>query len=250
MEQDILTSRTSGSIYYGIYTHECDWASKWELKFSFDKCQLLQIGNNNSNISYNLESHKISSRESVVNLGVTIHSSLKSSLHCSLVAKKANIRAKLILKSFLSRNSINYIRAFKWYIRPVLVYACVIWNPNLLQDINLLENVQIHFTRNVCNLNNIPILSCDERLALFGLERLELRRLKFDLTELFKIANGFTTCRRYDCLQFAQTNSMHNTRGHRYKLNIIRTCKNSFKYYFINRIAHIWNCLPDNYFNT
>ena len=32
---------------------------------------------------------------------------------------------------------------------------------------------------------------------------------------------------------------MHNTRGHRYKLNIILTFKNSFKYYFINRIAHI-----------
>ena len=37
----------------------------------------------------------------------------------------------------------------------------------------------------------------------------------------------------YVCLQFAQTNSMYNTRGHRFKLNIIRICKNSFKYYFI-----------------
>ena len=85
----------------------CDWVSKWELKFSSDKCQLLQIGYNNLNISYNLGSHKISSCESVVNLGVTIQSSFKSSLHCSLVANKANIHAKLILKSFLSRNSIN-----------------------------------------------------------------------------------------------------------------------------------------------
>ena len=49
-------------------------------------------------------------------------------------------------------------------------------------------------------------------------------------------------CRIYDCLQFVQTNSMHNTRGHRYKLYIIRTYKNSFIYYFTNRIAHIWNC--------
>ena len=109
---------------------------------------------------------------------------------------------------------------------PVLEYACVVWNRNLLQDINLIENAQKCFTRNVCNLCNIPILSNDERLALFGLERLELRRLKFDQTELFEIANGFTTCRIYDCLQCAQINSMHNTRGHRYKLNIIRTCKN------------------------
>ena len=129
-----------------------------------------------------------------------IQSSLKSSLHCSLVAKKAYIRAKIILNSFLSRNSINYIRAFKCYVCPVLEYACIVWNPNLLQDINLIENVQRLFTRNVCNLCNIPILSYDECLALFGLERLDLRRLKFDLTELFKIVNGFITCRIYDCL--------------------------------------------------
>ena len=43
---------------------------------------------------------------------------------------------------------------------------------------------------------------------------------------------------------------MHNSRGHRYKQNSIRTCKNFFKYYFMNRIAHVWNYLPDNYFNT
>ena len=66
-------------------------------------------------------------------------------------------------------------------------------------------------------------MSYDVRLALFGLERLELRRLKFDLTELFKIVNGFA-CRLYDCLQFFQNNSMHNTRRHPYKLNIIRIC--------------------------
>ena len=103
-----------------------DWASKWELKFLFDKCQLLQIGYNNSNISFNLGSHKISSSESVVDLGVTIQSSLKSSLHCSLAAKKANIRVILILKSFLSRNSIKYIHAFKCYARHDLEYACVV----------------------------------------------------------------------------------------------------------------------------
>ena len=102
------------------------WASKWELKFSFDKCQLLQIEYNNSNISYKLGSHKISSCESAVDLGVTIQSSLKSSLYCSLVAKKAYIRAKLILKSFLSRNYIYYIRTFKCYVHRVLEYACVV----------------------------------------------------------------------------------------------------------------------------
>ena len=37
--------------------------------------------------------------------------------------------------------------------------------------------------------------------------------------------------------------------GHHYKLNIICNCKNFFKFYFINHIVHIWNCLLDNSFN-
>jgi hypothetical protein len=132
----------------------------------------------------------------------------------------------------------------------VLEYACVVWNPCLMQDINLIENVQRRFTRNVCILCNIPVLSYDERLTLFGLERLELRRLKIDLIEMFKIVNGYTDCSIYDILQFSQQNATHYTRGHRYKLNVNRTCKNTFKFYFVNRIVSAWNSLPDDYFNT
>jgi hypothetical protein len=227
-----------------------EWAQKWELKFSFEKCQLLQIGYKNVNISYNLGTHTINSSESIVDLGVTVQPSLKPSFHCLKIATKANIRAKLILKCFLSRNSVNFIRAFKCYVRPVLEYACVVWNPSLIQDINLIENVQRSFTRKVCILCNIPVISYDERLTLFGLERLELRRLKFELIELFKIVHGYTTCCIYDVLQFGHHNATHITRGHRYKLTVMRTCKNTFKYYFLNRITNVWNSLPNDYFNT
>ena len=63
-------------------------------------------------------------------------------------------------------------------------YAHIVWNPNLLQEMNLIENVQGRFTRNVCILCNISMLSYDEHVSLFGLERSELRRLKFDLSYL------------------------------------------------------------------
>ena len=70
----VIWHKSDKSVLQLCLNRLCDWASNWELKFSFDKCQLLQIGYNNSNISYNLGSHKISSCESVVNLDVTIQS--------------------------------------------------------------------------------------------------------------------------------------------------------------------------------
>jgi hypothetical protein len=78
------------------------------------------------------------------------------------------------------------------------MYASVVWNPSLLKDINLIENVQRRFTRKVCVLCNLPVISYDERLSMFNLDRLEVRRLRTDLVELFKIVNGYTSCHIYN----------------------------------------------------
>ena len=244
-------------VYFAIHDHtdrdtlqQCldriyDWSLKWELKFSYDKCQFLQLGYFDPSLSYHLGSYVVKPSESVSDLGVTMHTSLKPSLHCSIIAKKANNRAKLILKCFLSKNSSNFIRAFKCYVRPLLEYASIVWNPFLLQDINLIENVQRSFTRKVCILCNITVLSYNERLALFDLDRLELRRLHFDLLHMFKIVHGFTVCGFFSDLHFAHSDNVYNTRGHRFKLHVNRTNKNIFKYCFINRVLPIWNSLPD-----
>jgi ribonuclease P/MRP protein subunit RPP40 len=227
-----------------------DWAQKWDLLFSYDKCMFLQIGYSDHSIVYKLGNRIINLCDSVSDLGVTVHSSLKFSSHCASIAAKANIRAKLILKCFLSRSSCNLIRAFKVYVRPLLEYASVVWNPWLLKDINLIENVQRRFTRNVCIKCHLPVVSYDERLTFFNLDRLELRRLKIDLVEMFKIVHGYTKCNVSNCFSFSCNNVCSGTRGHRFKLNIIRCNKNLFKYYFTNRIVHAWNSLPDRCLNT
>ena len=93
---------------------------------------------------------------------------------------------------------------------------------------------------------NLPYVSYEERLLLFGLERLELRRLHYDLIELFKIVYHFTDCSIYNVLSF----NHNNTRGHRFKLATVRCKKNVYKHFFINRITNIWNSIPDLCFNT
>ena len=226
-----------------------EWALRWELKFSFNKCQYMQIGYSDPTIFYSLGNHKIMPTNTVCDLGVNFHSNLKPSQHCAVIAARANTRAKLILKCFLSHNRANYIRAFKCYVRPILEYCSVVWNPWLLQDINLLERVQRNFTRKVCILCRLPILSYEDRLLLFGLERLELRRLHADIVQLFKIIHQYSMCSLNDNLIFNVSN-VHATRGNRFKLAVSRTNINCFKYHFINRVVPVWNILPDICFNT
>jgi ribonuclease P/MRP protein subunit RPP40 len=141
----------------------CDWAHKWSLLFSLDKCQYIQIGYADPSIAYKLGNYTVKLCDSVNDLNVLVQSNLKFSSHCASIASKANARAKLILKCFLSRKPVNFIRAFKVYVHPLLEYASVVWNPWLLKDINLIESVQRRFTRKICILCHLPVVSYDER---------------------------------------------------------------------------------------
>ena len=63
-------------------------------------------------------------------------------------------------------------------VHPLLEYNSLIWSPSLKQDIALLEQVKRRFTK---RLPGPKDYSYDERLKLWNLERLELRRIWSDL---------------------------------------------------------------------
>ena len=100
----------------------------WELRFFYDKCQLLQVGYSDPRVYYHLGNHVITQSDAVCDLGVNIHSSLKLSFHISIIVRKANISSKLILKCFLSRNPDNFIRAFSFVLLKFMFapYWCII----------------------------------------------------------------------------------------------------------------------------
>jgi hypothetical protein len=81
--------------------------------------------------------------------------------------------------------------AFITYIRPILEYNCIIWSPNLIHLIDLIQNVQAqrNFTKRLPSLLPLPYT---ERLALLDLDLLELRRLRFDLIYYYKVLNNLT----------------------------------------------------------
>ena len=86
------------------------WSQSNKLIISIDKCSFLQIGYTDPTISYNIGVNIIRTTNSVCDLGIAIDSTLKWSLHCIKIAKKANSRANLILKSFLSRRPDHFIQ--------------------------------------------------------------------------------------------------------------------------------------------
>ena len=85
---------------------------------------------------------------------------------------KANHRASLILKAFLSREPNLLFKAFTVYVRPLLEYCSSVWSPVYKTDIELIERVQRTFTKRLYGLKNLCYL---EILFLLHADTLELR---------------------------------------------------------------------------
>ncbi len=226
------------------------WSYEWQLDFSIDKCQFLQLGYADDSVHYCLGSAVLSPICTNKDLGFTIASNLKPSMHICNIAKRASARARLILKCFHSRDLTLLTKAYTTYVRPLLEYGSTVWNPCYIGDINTIESVQRSFTYRAllkCRIKNSGDLRYEDRLRLMCLERLELRRLYFDLTDVFKIAKGFSS----QCL-FSNLPLSHNThtRGHRYKLSTVFIRHNVLKHFIYFRCMPAWNALPDMYVNT
>jgi hypothetical protein len=89
-----------------------DWAEKWQLKISINKCAVLTIGSCNDKYVYDIDNSSLPNVESIVDLGVTMNSDLRFKKHINVIVSKAHQRSSLILRCFKSRDPAILCRAF------------------------------------------------------------------------------------------------------------------------------------------
>ena len=77
-----------------------------------------------SDVHYSINDQPVNTVREVRDLGVIVDS------HISYIVAKANSRASLIHKCFVSRNPEILLRAFKVYVRPLVEYATCVWSPH------------------------------------------------------------------------------------------------------------------------
>ena len=147
----------------------------------------------------------------------------------------------------MSRNPHNLTRAFVTYVRPLLEYCTPAWSPHFEGDIETTENVQRVFTRKLFRLRKLASADYEHRLHFLGLQRLELRRIYFDLVMLYKITYGLVVSNLRNALQYT---TYMRTRGHCLKLYLPFVHKLVFSSFFINRVSHFWNSVHDSCFDV
>ena len=82
-------------------------------------------------------------------------------LHINAMVLRAQQRANVILRCFISRDPGLLMRAFLVYVRPMLEFNSVVWSPRLKCDVNKIERVQRRFTK---RLQGLKFCSYAERL--------------------------------------------------------------------------------------
>jgi Reverse transcriptase (RNA-dependent DNA polymerase) len=216
------------------------WSDENDLPLCIEKCVTLHYGARNPALQYNINSVAIRVADACADLGVTRTSNFRYSEHINLLCLRASRLCGMVRKLFATRSSEFLVKLFTSYIRPVLEYASIVWNPCEVGLSNRLESVQRRFTR---QLFPYPAPEYDDRLRVINLPQLQTRRLAADLIYAYKCLHGYVDIQP-DQIGLSFVTSV--TRGNGINLAVQRasTCyvARSFNY----RIAEQWNRLPLN----
>eukprot|EP00061_Rhincodon_typus_P012167 g37735.t1 len=113
--------------------------------------------------------------------------------------------------SFEYRNWEVMLKFDRTLVRPLLEYCVQFWSPSYRKDIIKLERVQKRFTSMLLVMEG---LSYKERLDRLRLFLLDLRRLRGDLIQVYKIMRGID---RIDGSCLFPRMGDFKTRGHIFK---------------------------------
>jgi len=156
-------------------------------------------------------------------------------MYCSMVSE-----ARQRVWLFQGFHTIIFKKVFTTYIRLLLEYNSNIWNLTQVYFTDLLINVQRGFKKHVTAISNLPYI---ERLGIFNLKPLEVRRLRYDMVRYYKIVNKPTPLNPADyfILHYPLTSARDPlpiiAKPFRFTNKVLSGC-------FFYRHIDCWNSLP------
>ena len=170
------------------------------------------------------------------------------SSHVQTTCSKAKKVLGLLYRKFYEcSNTETLVQLYLSLVRPHLEYACSVWSPHLVKDINAIENVQKFASRMATHNWN---LNYNDLLSLTDLPTLERRRMDLKLGQLFKIVHKLCFFPEGIVRFREQTPLLSNTRSvHTLYLNQPRMHTNSY-YSFVPHTYSLWNSLPFEIINA
>ncbi|KFP26144.1 hypothetical protein N325_05939, partial [Colius striatus] len=225
---------------------DLDWLESWAernlMRFNKDKCRVLHLGRNNPLHQYRLGTDLMKSSSAERDVGVLLDNKLTMSQQCALMAKTSNGILGCIKKSVASRSREILLPVYSGLMRPHLESFIQFWAAQLKRDRELLERVQRRATKMI---RGLEYLSYEKRLRELGLFSLEKRRLREDLSNIYKYLKGGSQEVGTSLFSILSSN---RTRGNGMKLGHKKLRRIVFfnirKNYFTVQVREPWHRLP------
>ena len=219
------------------------WAQNWCMNFNESKCTVLHIGKNNPKHTYTLNDIALQATDCEKDVGIHIHSNLKPSNHCAVVAGRARNILGQIARTFHYRDKHTFLKLYTTYVRVHLEFAVPAWSPWLLGDINKLEAIQEQAVKMISGLKST---SYEGKLQELGLSTLKERQDRFDMVETYKIIKGINRVDHSQWFTLLEDTNLRQTRSRQCPINIVpqHSNNNVRRHFFTNRICNTWNKQP------
>ena len=108
-----------------------EWANKWQMSFSVDKCSVVHIGHNDMQSNYNISNQQLPTTDQQQDLGIIITKDLKWQKQTEKSCKTANRVLGFIARKFRYKNKEVILPLYKSIVRPHLKHAVQFWSPHL-----------------------------------------------------------------------------------------------------------------------
>ncbi len=125
--------------------------------------------------------------DSTKDLGVTVTSTFKTSLHCQQAANHTRRILFLLRRGFAVLTPEILQPLYLALVRPILEYGQQSSSPYIRRDIALMERIHLLATRMGKGMRELPYEDRLRRLNIFSLER---HRLRGDLILAYNIFHG------------------------------------------------------------
>ena len=221
-----------------------DWSTKWSLHFNASKCILMQFHRVNHSVldfSYKIGDQTISSKATLKDLGLILHSNLNWTNHYEHICSAAYRILGLLKRTFSSTSTVSVKkRLFISLVRSQLSYCSQIWRPALIKDIRKLETVQRRATKFIVGISN----SMDYRNRLIKLEILPLMYY-LEMADIMFLVNSLKKASvRFNIRSYVHFQDTTNTRSSS-KLTLKHFLSSSHlqSHFYFNRLPKLWNKL-------
>jgi hypothetical protein len=215
------------------------WENEWSMEFHPDKCKLLRVTNKMNPIhsDYHMHSQKLSTVDTAKYLGVVLHKKLSWKPHVDAMCKKADKTRGFLQRNLRGCPQDVKSQCYKTYVRPILEYASVVWDPAGEGNQHLryqVEMVQRRAARSVTG-DWRTTSSVSEMIKTLGWETLENRRLQSRLSFLHSYCH-----KTIDIPETIATRA----RGVNINYQIINPVLRCYNNSFVPTTVRQWNSLP------